>query len=148
MRRPGHLALLATFALTTGAGAFLSGHVLHAARTLNAVEPAQSAVQSAVSAPVPPPAEDPQKDEGTPILNDAVVRNCGLCHTPDDKKRMSRLSYRRTTPEGWEETIKRMVSLNSLSVSPEDAREVLRYLSNTLGLAPDEAKPADRKSVV
>lgn len=142
MRRPGHLALLATFALTTGAGAFLSGHVLHAARTLNAVEPAQSAVQSAVSAPVPPPAEDPQKDEGTPILNDAVVRNCGLCHTPDDKKRMSRLSYRRTTPEGWEETIKRMVSLNSLSVSPEDAREVLRYLSNTLGLAPDEAKPA------
>lgn len=142
MRRPGHLALLATFALTTGAGAFLSERVLHASRGLHAFESDQSAVQSPVSTPVSPPAEDPQKDEGTPILNDAVVRNCGLCHTPDDKKRMSRLSYRRTTPEGWEETIKRMVSLNSLSVSPEDAREVLRYLSNNLGLAPEEAKPA------
>jgi quinohemoprotein amine dehydrogenase len=56
---------------------------------------------------------------------------------------MSRISYRRTTPEGWETTIKRMVSLNNVKMEPAEARDVLRYLSDHQGLAPEEAKPAD-----
>ena len=64
-----------------------------------------------------------------------------IVHKIDEKKRMSRISYRRTTPEGWQQTIKRMVSLNKLQIEPEAARAVLKYLSNSLGLAPEEARP-------
>jgi quinohemoprotein amine dehydrogenase len=91
---------------------------------------------------VPPSPQDPQKEDGTPILSEAVVKVCSQCHVQDEQKRMSRISYRRTTPEGWQETIKRMISLNSLTVEPQDAREVLKYLANHLGLAPEEARPA------
>jgi quinohemoprotein amine dehydrogenase len=54
---------------------------------------------------------------------------------------MRRLSYIRTTPEVWEQAIKRMVRLNNLVIKPEEARDILRYLSNNNGLAPEEAKP-------
>ncbi|HEY9137243.1 MAG TPA: hypothetical protein VIM67_03160, partial [Terriglobus sp.] len=52
---------------------------------------------------------------------------------------MSRISAVRTTPEGWEEAIKRMVRLNGLQLSPEDARKILKSLSDSHGLAPEEA---------
>ncbi len=55
---------------------------------------------------------------------------------------MTRISYRRTTPEGWEFTLKRMISLNGLKIEPADAREAIKYLANNHGLAPEEAKPA------
>ena len=45
-------------------------------------------------------------------------------------------------PEGWQQTIRRMVMLNDVTIEPETAREVVRYLSNHLGLAPEEARPA------
>ena len=51
--------------------------------------------------------------------------SCGSCHKLDEKMRMSRISYRRTTPEGWEETIKRMVSLDSVHLEPAAARQIL-----------------------
>ena len=92
-----------------------------------------------------PKAEEAKKEEieqGTPIHNEAIMRSCSPCHKADDKLRMSRISYRRTTPEGWEWTIKRMVSLNGAQINPADAREIVKYLSNNLGLAPEEAKPA------
>ncbi|MGI8743713.1 MAG: quinohemoprotein amine dehydrogenase subunit alpha [Bryobacteraceae bacterium] len=80
-------------------------------------------------------------EQGTPISSDLVRNACGACHKSDDKLRMSRISYRRTTPEGWERTIKRMVSLNGVHLEPAQAREILKYLSNNLGLAPEEVKP-------
>jgi quinohemoprotein amine dehydrogenase len=52
---------------------------------------------------------------------------------------MTRLSFMRKTPEGWETSIRRMVSLNGVQLEPAAAREIARYLSNTLGLAPEEA---------
>ena len=129
-------------ALVVTGASLLSVVVVSAAHRFDRQQPATSSTQAVPATAVPPPTEDPQKDDGTPILSEAVVKNCGQCHAQDEKKRMSRLSYRRTTPEGWEQTIKRMVTLNSLTVSPEDAHEVLRYLSNNLGLAPEEARPA------
>jgi quinohemoprotein amine dehydrogenase len=59
----------------------------------------------------------------------------------DGEFRMSRISYRRTTPEGWQETIRRMVTLNKAQIDPGDARVIVKYLSDNLGLAPEEAKP-------
>lgn len=84
---------------------------------------------------------DPQADDGVPIDNELVKQQCGACHRSDDKGRMSRISYRRTTPEGWHQTIKRMVALNAVELKPEDARAIVKYLSNRLGLAPEEARP-------
>ena len=55
---------------------------------------------------------------------------------------MSRISFQRTTPEGWQTVIQRMASLNGLQIDPATARQVVKYLSNNLGLAPEEAKPA------
>jgi quinohemoprotein amine dehydrogenase len=55
---------------------------------------------------------------------------------------MSRISFQRNTPEGWQNQIQRMAALNGLNIEPETARQVVRYLSNNHGLAPDEAKPA------
>jgi quinohemoprotein amine dehydrogenase len=85
---------------------------------------------------------DEKSDDGYPVTSDLVKRKCSTCHRPDEKGRLSRISFRRTTPEGWEQTIKRMVSLNNLKIEPADAREVLRYLADHQGLAPEEADPA------
>ncbi len=54
---------------------------------------------------------------------------------------MSRISYRRATAENWERTIKRMVTLNKVNLTPEDARVILKYLADHQGLAPEEARP-------
>lgn len=95
----------------------------------------------------PPPAataasaDDEHKDEGIPVTNTLVRQKCSGCHRADEKGRMTRISYQRTTPEGWEETIKRMVTLNGLKIEPAEAREILRYLADHHGLAPEEAKP-------
>ena len=80
--------------------------------------------------------------DGIPVTSDLVRQKCSPCHKADDKGRLTRISYRRTTPEGWEETIKRMVSLNGVKLDPADAREILRYLADHQGLAPEEARPA------
>jgi quinohemoprotein amine dehydrogenase len=76
------------------------------------------------------------------VTSKAVLTACGSCHRPDDKGQMSRISFQRNTPEGWQDTIKRMVALNGLKLDPAVGREIVKYLSDNLGLAPDEAKPA------
>lgn len=80
-------------------------------------------------------------EEGLPIDNALVRSRCGSCHRSDDKGRMSRISYRRATPENWERTIKRMVALNHATLTPEDARAILKYLADHQGLAPEELRP-------
>jgi quinohemoprotein amine dehydrogenase len=54
---------------------------------------------------------------------------------------MTRISFVRTTPEGWELAIKRMIRLNGVTLTPGEARAILKYLSTNHGLAPEEAKP-------
>jgi quinohemoprotein amine dehydrogenase len=80
-------------------------------------------------------------EDGIPVTNELVIAKCGTCHTKDDKGNLSRISYSRTTPEGWEQAIKRMVRLNGLTLQPAEARTILKYLSTNHGLAPEEAKP-------
>jgi quinohemoprotein amine dehydrogenase len=100
--------------------------------------------QQSPSGGTQPPSAAPQAkaEEGIPIPDPMVQKACGPCHTVDDKQQISRISFRRNTPEGWQETIRRMVALNGLRIEPQTAREVVRYLSNNLGLAPEEARPA------
>src|SRR5262245_36559124 len=82
------------------------------------------------------------QDEGIPVTDAEVRRVCGGCHTPDEKNRMTRISYRRATPENWELTIRRMISLNHVSITPDVARRVIKSLADSHGLAPEEARPA------
>ena len=79
--------------------------------------------------------------EGIPVTNQLVISKCGGCHTKDEKGNMLRISWERATPEGWEEAIKRMVRLRGVSLTPEEARSILKYLATYHGLAPEEAKP-------
>ena len=80
-------------------------------------------------------------EEGIPVTDALTISKCASCHAKDDKSNLSRISWIRTTPEGWEEAIKRMVRLNGLTLEPADARAIVKYLSNSHGLAPEEAKP-------
>ena len=54
---------------------------------------------------------------------------------------MQRISWERTTPEGWQEALKRMILVNGVSLTPPEARAIVKYLSTSHGLAPEEAKP-------
>ena len=104
-------------------------------------DPAQPPPTAPAAQPTPAALEE-KPDEGIPVTSDLVKRKCASCHRADEKGRLTRISYRRTTPEGWEQTIKRMITLNNLAFEPAEARDVLRYLSDHHGLAPEEAKPA------
>ena len=91
----------------------------------------------------PPAQAAPQpSEEGIPVTNQLVIDKCASCHKKDDKGRLTRISWERTTPEGWQQVIKRMIRLNGLTLTPDEARNIVRYLSNNHGLAPEEAKPA------
>jgi quinohemoprotein amine dehydrogenase len=106
---------------------------------LFAVMPARA--QQPGNQPAARPAPEEKPEEGIPVTDQLVIAKCGTCHTRDDKGNLSRISWERSTPEGWEESIKRMVRLNSLEITPGEARSVLKYLSTYHGLAPEEAKP-------
>jgi quinohemoprotein amine dehydrogenase len=80
-------------------------------------------------------------EEGIPVTDALVISKCSGCHAKDDKGNLSRISWERTTPEGWEEAIKRMVRLNGLQLTPAEARTIVKSLSTSHGLAPEEAKP-------
>ncbi|MGQ0539764.1 MAG: quinohemoprotein amine dehydrogenase subunit alpha [Gemmatimonadaceae bacterium] len=78
---------------------------------------------------------------GFVISDAATIAHCSGCHVRDSLGHMSRLSYLRKTPEGWETSIRRMLSLNSVRVEPAVARGIVKYLSNAQGLAPEELRP-------
>ncbi len=88
-----------------------------------------------------PADEGIEKEDGIPVTDALTREKCGSCHTADDKGNLSRISWVRTTPEGWDQAIKRMVRLNGAALTPEEARHIVRYLADTHGLAPEEAKP-------
>lgn len=85
--------------------------------------------------------EEVEKEAGIPVTDDLVRQKCGTCHRPDDKGNLSRISWMRTTPEGWAQSVKRMVTLNGLAITPQESRAVVRSLSASHGLAPEEALP-------
>jgi quinohemoprotein amine dehydrogenase len=87
-------------------------------------------------------AQAPAAPAGIPINHQLTIDKCQGCHPRDASGMMRRISYMRTTPEVWEQAIKRMIRLNGVVLKPEEAREILRYLSNNNGLAPEEAKSA------
>ena len=98
--------------------------------------------QAAPTSPGQSAAPTQKPEEGIPIADATVQKACSSCHRADEKGQLSRISFQRNTPEGWQEVIRRMAALNGLKIDPATARDVVKYLSNHLGLAPEEAKPA------
>jgi quinohemoprotein amine dehydrogenase len=84
-------------------------------------------------------AKKPSKP-GIAVEDPLVHQHCARCHALDDKQQMTRISYVRKSPEGWAETLKRMIRLHGLQMSPGDAKQVVRSLSNSHGLARSEAE--------
>ena len=84
-----------------------------------------------------------QSEEGFPVTNPQVIASCSGCHARDAKGDMTRISWIRTTPEGWEEAVKRMIRLHGVKLEPDEARKIVRYLSDEHGLAPEEARPVE-----
>lgn len=82
-----------------------------------------------------------ESEDGIPVADRLTIEKCGACHAQDKKGNMTRISWSRSTPEGWSQAIKRMVKLNGLAITPEESRAVVKYLSTWHGLAPEEARP-------
>ena len=80
-------------------------------------------------------------EEGIPVTDALVKSKCGTCHPSDEQGLMPRISWVRTTPEAWQETLRRMVLSHGLSLTAPEARSIVKYLSDRHGLAPEEAKP-------
>jgi quinohemoprotein amine dehydrogenase len=95
---------------------------------------------AAAQSPAGQAAPTTKPETGIPITDAVVTKACAECHRPDDKQQLSRISFRRTTPEGWERTITRMIALNNLKIDAPTARAVVKSLSNSHGLAPEEAR--------
>ena len=83
----------------------------------------------------------PRPEVGIPVTDKVTIEKCGTCHKADEKSNLTRISWIRTTPEGWEEAIKRMVKLNGLTLSPVEARHIVSYLAKDHGVAPEEVSP-------
>ncbi len=88
-----------------------------------------------------PPFVRGQTEPGIPVTDPLVLARCGTCHTVDERGNMERISWARATPEGWQAAAKRMIAENGVSVTPLEARGIVKYLSTRNGLAPEEAKP-------
>ncbi len=83
----------------------------------------------------------PGPEAGIPVTDPLVINKCAGCHAKDSQGNLERISWERATPEGWEEALKRMIRLNGVSLTPAEARSIIKYLSTYHGLAPEEANP-------
>jgi quinohemoprotein amine dehydrogenase len=90
------------------------------------------------------PLQAQQRDttSGFAIRDQTVISRCGSCHVADSAGLVQRLSYLRKTPEGWEMSIRRMVTLYKVPLDTTAARAIVKYLSDHQGLAPEEVRPA------
>ena len=73
-----------------------------------------------------------------PTTNPLLV--CTACHIPKDGK-LDSIESVRMTPEGWRMTLSRMVRNHGLALKEDEARKILKYLSDNNGLAPSEITP-------
>jgi quinohemoprotein amine dehydrogenase len=82
-----------------------------------------------------------QTEGGIRVTDPLVVAKCGTCHAADQQGNLQSLSWTRATPEGWQDALKRMIRDHDVSVTPPEARAIVKYLSTRHGLAPEESKP-------
>ncbi len=67
-----------------------------------------------------------------------ISENCSGCHIASKQGSFSRISAIRKTPEGWDMNIVRMMIFHGVEIEKSDRRKLVKYLSDTQGLAPSE----------
>jgi quinohemoprotein amine dehydrogenase len=82
-----------------------------------------------------------QTDVGIRVTDPLVRAKCGTCHAADEQGNLQGISWARATPEGWQAVLKRMIVEYDVSLTPPEARAIVKYLSGRHGLAPEESKP-------
>lgn len=80
--------------------------------------------------------------EGFPVTDGLTISRCAGCHIVGADGLMGRVSFLRKAPEGWQTSIRRMVALHGVALTPDEARAIVRYLANAQGIAPEELRPA------
>lgn len=80
---------------------------------------------------------------GIKIESELITAKCITCHqVNEDDGTMGRLSFMRKTPEGWEMSIRRMVTHGHVELTKEEGQQLVRYFSNHQGLTRAEAELA------
>lgn len=82
-----------------------------------------------------------QAPEGIPVTDALVEAKCGTCHEKDKAGNIDRVSYLRSTPEGWQSVLGRMKKARRIVLEPGEEKALIGYLTDRHGLAPEEAKP-------
>ena len=75
------------------------------------------------------------------VSGEDVLQNaCAACHVKHEDGRWERIDAVRKTPEGWDMTVTRMMRNHGVALEPQERAAVVRYLSDTRGLTPEEAE--------
>lgn len=79
--------------------------------------------------------------DGQKVLSGKEVLNtkCVACHQALPDGGLDRISEGRRTPEGWDMTVARMGYAHGVKLTADERKAVVKYLSDTYGLAPSEA---------
>ena len=99
----------------------------------------EAAQDAASDAKKKKPSRPKKPRRGIPVTEPLVQQHCATCHVANDDGHMTRISYMRKSPEGWQQTIKRMIRHHELELTPEEAKKIVRYLANDHGLTRSEA---------
>jgi len=78
-----------------------------------------------------------QQEAGETILDG----RCSSCHSRLPDGGMKRITNIRKSPEGWDMNLVRMQQWYGVTLSPEEQATLVKYLSDTRGLAPSESAP-------
>jgi len=70
-----------------------------------------------------------------------LERQCAACHHKLPDGSYSRISRIRGVPEAWDMTIIRMRRVQHARISPAEQAQLVKYLADSQGLAPEEAAP-------
>jgi quinohemoprotein amine dehydrogenase len=71
---------------------------------------------------------------------DLMLPRCAGCHQLDEEGGFVRISDQRKTPEGWFMSIVRMERAKRVSLTEDERRSIIHYLSGRHGLAPQETQ--------
>lgn len=78
---------------------------------------------------------------GDVLFGDAsmVRQKCAACHKPDDQGRLEVIQETRKSTEEWKVVVDRMIRLNSAPLEDQDFYPVIKELSRSLCLTPEES---------
>ncbi len=81
----------------------------------------------------------PARAEGEIDARRVLEERCASCHQPLNSGSLSRIGEMRKTPEGWDRAIQRMQLWHGVPVSEDERAVLVKFLSDTRGLAPEES---------